>query len=314
MKRFGLLLAMVMVSLVCVNGGWAGLKHYVASYGLDTNPCTLNSPCRSFGHTVSVTDAGGEVIALDTGGYGSVNITKSISIIAPVGMYASVTVPAATDGITINAEGYDRVLIKGLTIKGTSGSYRGIYATTVGTLIVDNCYVSDTGGGIDFTAPDSELVILNSKIYNNTGYGVYVHNSSGSVSVSMNNVEMIKNDYGLRISPSGTGSVSATVTNSLANHHNSAGFANDNYSGYSSGTSVLNLEHCIASENLWGIYSENHSSSDVTRLSNCTVTGNRNNGIFRWTNTSGTIASRGNNTVVGNGINSNVTPTPFSAW
>src|SRR5512139_943857 len=115
MKRFGLMLGLVMVSLVFVDGGWAGQKHYVASHGNDANLCTLTSPCRSFSHAVDVADAGGEVIVLDTGGYGSVTITKSISIIAPVGMYASVTFSSNTNGITIDAGEYGSVLIKGLT-------------------------------------------------------------------------------------------------------------------------------------------------------------------------------------------------------
>jgi hypothetical protein len=53
---------MVMVSLVVADAGWAGPKNYVASYGLDTNQCTLTSPGRSFAHAVDVTDDEGEVI------------------------------------------------------------------------------------------------------------------------------------------------------------------------------------------------------------------------------------------------------------
>jgi hypothetical protein len=306
------MLAMMVVSLVLVEVVWAGPKHYVASYGLDSNPCTLDSPCRSFSHAVDVTDAGGEVIVLDTGGYGSVTITKSISIIAPVGMYASVTVASGTNGITINAGASDKVLIKGLTIKGTSGTLDGIRANTVGTLIVDSCFISGLGdNGIEFIALDSELFISNSKISNNTNDGVLVSNSSGLISVSMNNVEMVNNFFGLTIVPYGTGSVSATVTNSLANH-NYDGFDNV---GSSSGTSVLNLEHCTASGNQGhGILSNNNSAADVIRLSNCTIAGNTTYGVCKNPGSSGTIYTRQNNTVAGNGTDSNVTPTAFSAW
>jgi hypothetical protein len=312
MKRFQIEMAGVLVifALVAVPG-WAGPKHYVASYGLDSNPCTLDSPCRSFAHAVSVTDPGGEVVVLDTGGYGSVTITKSISLIAPVGIYASVTVASGTDGIVINAGAYDTVLIKGLTIKGTSGSLIGISTSTVGTLIVDSCFISGLEYiGIDFPAPDSKLVILNSKIYNSSMHGVRVRNTSGSVFVSMNNVEMINNYFGLSVCPQNTGSISATVTNSLANQ-NYIGFTNcDN----SSGTSVLNLEHCIAARNDYaGIQSNNTSAAHITRLSNCTVMENWFYGIYR-PGLLGTIYTRGNNTVAGNGTDSNVTPTAFSAW
>ncbi len=311
MKRFRLILGLVMVSWVfAIPLRAGGVKNYVATYGLDTNPCSIASPCRSLAHAVDATDAGGEVIVLDTGGYGTMTITKSISIIA-VGMYASVTPGSGANGITVNAGAGDQILIKGLTIKGAGGN-SGIKANTVGTLIVENCLISGLeGAGIYFTAPDSELVILNSKFYKNL-HGVRVDNLSGSVSVSMNNVEMVNNaNYGLYFLLQGTGSVSATVTHSLASY-NSTGFVTVDTS---SGTSALNLEHCIASGNTFqGVYSYGNSVTDVTRLSNCTVTGNMDHGIYKDTESSGTIYTRGNNTVVGNGTNSNVAPTAFSAW
>jgi hypothetical protein len=127
----------------------------------------------------------------------------------------------------------------------------------------------------------------------------------------MNNVEMVNNFFGLTIVPYGTGSVSATVTNSLANH-NYDGFDNV---GSSSGTSVLNLEHCTASGNQGhGILSNNNSAADVIRLSNCTIAGNTTYGVCKNPGSSGTIYTRQNNTVAGNGTDSNVTPTAFSAW
>jgi hypothetical protein len=42
----------------------------VSVSGNDVNPCTTVSPCRSFVAAVAATNAGGEVIAIDSGGYG----------------------------------------------------------------------------------------------------------------------------------------------------------------------------------------------------------------------------------------------------
>ena len=72
------------------------------------------------------TDPEGEVIVLNTGGYGAVTITKSISFIAPLGIYASITVIGGGNGVTVNASASDIVIIKGLTIKGASGAGTGI--------------------------------------------------------------------------------------------------------------------------------------------------------------------------------------------
>src|SRR5262249_24278427 len=53
---------------------------FVGPLGSDANPCTFASPCRTFAHAHGVVAGGGEIDVLDPAGYGSVTITKSISI------------------------------------------------------------------------------------------------------------------------------------------------------------------------------------------------------------------------------------------
>src|SRR6266550_2790509 len=69
----------------------AAPRTFVASTGVDSNPCSLTAPCRSFGAAVVLTNAGGSVIVLDSAGYGPVTITQSVSLIAPDGIYAGIT-------------------------------------------------------------------------------------------------------------------------------------------------------------------------------------------------------------------------------
>ena len=61
----------------------AAQRTFVASNGVDTNPCTVTLPCRGFTAALLLTNAGGEIIVLDSAGYGSVTINKAVSIIAP---------------------------------------------------------------------------------------------------------------------------------------------------------------------------------------------------------------------------------------
>jgi hypothetical protein len=58
---------------------------------------------RSISIAISKTLAGGEVVALDSGGYGTFSISFSITIVAPPGVYAGIS---ATTGnaISISAE------------------------------------------------------------------------------------------------------------------------------------------------------------------------------------------------------------------
>ena len=79
-------------------------RAFVASTGNDASCCSLAAPCRGFARAASQTSPSGEVIVLDSAGYGPVTITKSVSIIAPAGNHAGITVFSG-DGITVNIPG-----------------------------------------------------------------------------------------------------------------------------------------------------------------------------------------------------------------
>jgi hypothetical protein len=48
--------------------------------GDDANPCSRTAPCKTWVGAISKTFIGGEINALDPGGYGPVTITKSITL------------------------------------------------------------------------------------------------------------------------------------------------------------------------------------------------------------------------------------------
>jgi hypothetical protein len=64
----------------------ASQRTFVASFGADVGTCALLAPCRSFNYAISQTNPGGEVVILDTAGYGGMTINKSIKIIGPSGV------------------------------------------------------------------------------------------------------------------------------------------------------------------------------------------------------------------------------------
>jgi hypothetical protein len=75
---------------------------FVSVTGNDANPCTAGSPCKTFQAAHDAVLAGGEISVLDTGGYGTLVISKAISIVA-VGVEASIAIPLGGTAITINA-------------------------------------------------------------------------------------------------------------------------------------------------------------------------------------------------------------------
>ena len=96
-------------------------RTFVASTGNDANPCTLVAPCRGFAAAVAQTLPGGEVIVLDSAGYGPVNLAQSVSIIAPPGVYAGISVFAGNGIGMFGQPATTRVVLRGLTISSQGG-------------------------------------------------------------------------------------------------------------------------------------------------------------------------------------------------
>jgi hypothetical protein len=149
----------------------AAQRTFVASTGVDTNPCSITSPCRSFAQAATQTNAKGEIIVLDSAGYGPVTITQSLSILAPAGVYAGVSVLSGT-GIVINGAGID-VTLRGLAINGQGGS-RGILITVAARVQIEDVIVSNlTSHGIEINAP-GHVSLTNVQTRQNGGEGVYI--------------------------------------------------------------------------------------------------------------------------------------------
>src|SRR5947208_14912941 len=55
-------------------------RTWVSGVGDDANPCSRTAPCKTFAGAISRTAVGGEIDALDPGGFGTLTITKSITI------------------------------------------------------------------------------------------------------------------------------------------------------------------------------------------------------------------------------------------
>lgn len=55
-------------------------RTWVSGVGDDANPCSRTAPCKTFAGAISKTAPGGEIDALDPGGFGAVTITKALTI------------------------------------------------------------------------------------------------------------------------------------------------------------------------------------------------------------------------------------------
>ena len=116
----------------------APARVFVSAFGADANDCSLPRPCRTFQHAHDVVAAGGEIDVLDPAGYGSVGISKSITIQGHG--FSGITVTGG-DAISIIAPETANVNLSGQLIEGSNAGQFGIAVTTVGSLTITNSTV-----------------------------------------------------------------------------------------------------------------------------------------------------------------------------
>lgn len=158
-------------------------KVFVASTGSDNDDGARTRPKRGFQSAHDSVDAGGQIVVLDTAGYGTLEITKSVGIVVPPGVNGFVTAPSdAQFGIKVQAGPSDVVTLRGLIVEGTGSTVRGISASGSGTLVVEDTVVRNVQDGIsvDATAHDMRLVVRGGAI-RNTNQGIFLHTSSVNV-------------------------------------------------------------------------------------------------------------------------------------
>jgi len=173
--RASVMLVLMVCVTLAVDAQGVG-RAFVSVRGVNTDPCSYLQPCRTFGRALEVLQAGGEIVVLDSGGYGAATINKSCSIFVPLGIHASVS-PASGDGLIIAAGATDTVLIRGLNMSA-KGGVNGINVTSVGVLYVDNCQISNfSADGIRFTAPNALLVVKDTEIRDAGMAGLYLANA-----------------------------------------------------------------------------------------------------------------------------------------
>lgn len=204
------IIAATLVFIISTAAGATAQRTFVSSTGNNANTCTLLQPCRDFASAATQTNVGGEIVVLDSAGYGPVTITKSLSIVAPGGVHAGISV-AAGNGITINGAGVN-VRLRGLQITG-QGGVTGISFQQGTTLRVEDCSISGmSGDGVDVLAPNSTTFIEGTRIADGAaGAGVYADAAAGKLNVSISGSHLSGYPWGLYARQGAKVSVSSTV-------------------------------------------------------------------------------------------------------
>jgi hypothetical protein len=185
-------------------------RTWVSGVGDDVNPCSRTAPCKTFAGAISKTFTGGEIDALDPGGFGTITIVKSITIDGAGGFGSILASSVNGVNISIAVSANDpqrrvtlrRLSINGTGASGTAGTSTGVTGIRVHTnglskLNVENCYIQNfTTNGIDIVtnegAVGARVNIRDTNITNTGAVGLQASNTNaaGFVTVTTDKVRI----------------------------------------------------------------------------------------------------------------------------
>src|SRR5262245_12505779 len=224
MPKIALPLTLLAIAFACVlhaEPTHAQLRVFVAAQGNDNNPCTFALPCRTFNRAHAAVAAGGEIDVLDPAGYGSLSISKSISV---QGHGFDGISPAAgpSSGIYVQAGPNDQINLNGLLIDGGHLGQFGVVFASGKSLVLANTVVRNwvhTGIAI---APSnsSTIAVTQSLVADNGVHGIYIQPPQGAtntVTATFDRVGVYNNPQnGIGIYANLGGIVYATVVDSIS--------------------------------------------------------------------------------------------------
>jgi hypothetical protein len=273
-------------------------RTWVSGVGDDANPCSRTAPCKTFAGAISKTAVDGEIDALDSGGFGSVTITKAITIDGDSNLAG--VLAAGVTGIIVNitgASGSNTVEIRNLSINGAGSGTNGIriLSSFAGTSVfVEKCVIfgfrAGAGRGIsDERTVSGSLFVQDTLVKNNSGSGIVAIGAGGGT-VVLDNVQSEKNgSSGIVVSGGVVNGGRLMVARNCTTANNvGAGFVAEN-------GAKLDIINSMTAYNATGI--ESDAANTEVRVSRTTVTRNTANGLVLG---GGTILSYGSNEVSAN--------------
>jgi hypothetical protein len=158
-------------------------RTWVSGVGADANPCSRTAPCKTFAGAISKTAEGGEIDALDPAGYGTLTITKSITIDGGTGSGWASVLNSSTTGFIVNATTNAStavVILRNITINGASkcvtagcAGLKGIRWIAGNALHVENCVIENQATvGMEVVLAAAGQLYVQDTNFTNTAVGL----------------------------------------------------------------------------------------------------------------------------------------------
>jgi len=171
-------------------------RTWVSGVGDDVNPCSRTAPCKTFAGAISKTAPGGEIDALDDAGFGSVTITKSITIDG--GGHLAGIAAGLTNGIIVNdsltaTPGTVIVRLRNLSINGMGTGLIGVRMFSGAALVLENVRIAGFNAGIQTEI--GKTTVSSSSFVNNRTIAV---RSMGASSLNVEDSMITTNNVGVQ--------------------------------------------------------------------------------------------------------------------
>ena len=205
----------------------AVFRAYLASDGLDTNPCTLVAPCRLLPAALAAVDDGGEIWMLDSANYNTatVNIGKSVSILAVPGAIGSI-LGTSGPAVSITAAGL-QVALRNLVIIAQAGgsATHGISMTGASNLSVEHCLIANMPSHGISVVGTGKLKVAHSILRYNGDYAVYAQNGPRVEVTSSQVLAGLGGAGGINAYATGNSTTVVTVSDSVFSGNSPGGHA-----------------------------------------------------------------------------------------
>jgi hypothetical protein len=197
-------------------------RTWVSGVGNDADPCSRTAPCKTFAGAISKTTTNGIINCIDSGAYGALTIAKSITIDCH-DVFASILnasppdQPGTVTGVIINV-GVDpkdplrTVRLRNIDISGSGSGLVGISIVAAAAVILEDLEVTGNtkDGIVDKRAESSSMLSIKNTVVANNG-GVGINGGAQANTITLDNVQSIKNSYGLALAKTNTASVARSV-------------------------------------------------------------------------------------------------------
>lgn len=259
-------------------------RTWVSGVGDDVNPCSRTAPCKTFAGAISKTAAGGEINCLDPGGFGTVTITKSITIDC-TGTFGSTLNSGGINGFVINdslsaTPGQADVILRGLSINGagTTPGLNGVRFVSGRSLTMEDVFIQNQ----------------------RSGSGISIQPGNAAMRFHAENVTVTNGATGILFQPTGTGSIRATLHNVRVWNNTGNGMTVQNLTA-STGIFVT-ADNSVFSQNSNGISLNtlNATTPITMMLANSTVALNPTQGIIA--SGAGSVIRVGDTSIHANGF------------